>query len=257
MSTVIDKQHVLPRRLTQLFTGQQLAIANNMNTKMHFMTRLLIPLLFGIQVAVAQQMLMGKVKAPVSRNIYMTMMDSMMVKMMNAAKGSSAETEFLNQMIPHHEGAIAMANYEIEHGKDFSMIQLAKSILAEQQAEVQQMKIWVSLQPTTDREIPPSYDAAMNRTMSIMMQALPEQSMPSDTDQSMPSDKDQSTPSDTDRSFAWVMIPHHQAAIDMGKVLLRYSRDGIITSYCEHLISSEQMEIEQMLSFIKSGKNEK
>jgi uncharacterized protein (DUF305 family) len=103
------------------------------------------------------------------------------------------------------------------------------------------MKIWLSHRPVNDRQIPTSYDEAMNQTMNTMMQAMP----------------DLSRLSYTDRAFAWVMIPHHQAAIDMAKVLLLYSQDGVTTSFCEHLISSEQMEIEQMLSFIKSGENEK
>src|SRR5690349_12439293 len=58
-----------------------------------------------------------------NKNIYLAMMDTMMVKMDDVPKVSSPESDFMWQMIPHHEGAIAMAKYEIGHGKDFTMIQ--------------------------------------------------------------------------------------------------------------------------------------
>jgi len=77
------------------------------------------------------------------KNIFLAMMDTMMIKMKEIPTDRSTENVFIGQMIPHHEGAIEMANYEIKKGKDFRMIQLAKSILAEQTDEVQQMKFWL------------------------------------------------------------------------------------------------------------------
>src|SRR5471030_1266408 len=64
-----------------------------------------------------------------SKNIYLLMMDTMMIQMDKVPPVTSPESDFLYQMIPHHEGAIAMAGYEIAHGQNFEMIQLAKSIL--------------------------------------------------------------------------------------------------------------------------------
>ena len=43
-------------------------------------------------------------------------------------------------MIDHHRGAIAMAQDEIAHGKNPDVIYLARTIIAGQQAEIDQMK---------------------------------------------------------------------------------------------------------------------
>lgn len=78
--------------------------------------------------ATAQSMSMQMDDKP--RNRFLLMMDTMMSKMARLPKPASVESDFNLQMIAHHQGAVAMARYEISHGRDFTMIQLAKSILA-------------------------------------------------------------------------------------------------------------------------------
>ena len=169
------------------------------------------------------------------KSIYLSMMDKMMVEMEKTPMGQNPETAFLQQMIPHHQGAIEMAEYEIAHGKDNEMIQLAKSILIEQKSEIEQMKRWLSESNIAVR-MPDSYMSDMEKTMEIMMEAMP----------------DESTLDNTDRSFAAVMKPHHQAAIDMAKVLLRYEKDSFVSAYAKLLISNQQIEINQMSNFLNS-----
>jgi uncharacterized protein (DUF305 family) len=163
------------------------------------------------------------------------MMDSMMVQMDKAASTISAETDFVSQMIPHHEGAVAMAKYMIQHGKNFEMMQLAKSILAEQQSELQQMRIWLMKHQVTEPSLPKGFKQEMDNTMSTMMDNMPAP------------DK----LNDTDHAFALVMIPHHQAAIDMAKVVLKYANDQQTIAFARQLISNEQVEIEQMIAYSK------
>ncbi|MEO5998907.1 MAG: DUF305 domain-containing protein [Chitinophagaceae bacterium] len=54
-----------------------------------------------------------------------------------------------------------------------------------------------------------------------------------------------------DKIFAAIMIPHHNAAIDMARAMLEYSSDKLIVAFSKQLISNEQIEIEQMFAFIK------
>lgn len=170
-----------------------------------------------------------------AKNIYLAMMDTMMVKMDDVPKISSPESDFMWQMIPHHEGAIAMAKYEINHGKDFTMIQLAKSILAEQTIEIQQMRMWLSHKPATSEKVPADYVPSMNQTMVAMMDSMPSND----------------ALKDIDHAFAQVMIPHHQAAVDMAKVILKYAKDQQAIAFAKQLISAQEIEIEQMSEFIK------
>jgi uncharacterized protein (DUF305 family) len=167
--------------------------------------------------------------------VYLKMMNTMMDAMSKAPQGKTASKDFLYQMIPHHEGAIDMAQYEIMHGKNFTIIQLAKSINQEQQNEIQQMKLWLGQGDVENDKVNDAYRKEMNATMDTMMD-------------DMPGDKGAV---DIDRSFAQVMIPHHQAAIDMARVLLKYSSAKTIRSYAIQLIADEQVEIEQMKNFLK------
>ena len=48
---------------------------------------------------------------------------------------------------------------------------------------------------------------------------------------------------DADRDFARMMIPHHQGAIDMALVELRYGRDKRLKRLAQEIIVSQQQEI--------------
>ena len=198
------------------------------------LTNLLL-LLTSFSYAQHHEMDMGAKKVEAKQNIYLAMMDTMMLNMNTVKMNHHADLDFIRMMIPHHQGAIEMALYETQHGKNFEMIQLAKSIIAEQRSEIQQMSLWINYQMPNVTVSKDSYEKPLMQTMFVMMEQMPAAGLLSDTD----------------KSFAAVMIPHHQAGVDMAKVILQFGEDKIVSRMAQNIISSQQIEIEQMKSFLK------
>jgi uncharacterized protein (DUF305 family) len=67
------------------------------------------------------------------------MMSEQDMAALQSAQGVQASKTFLNQMISHHHGAIAMAQTELTSGQNSDAIALAKSISTSQQQEITTM----------------------------------------------------------------------------------------------------------------------
>jgi len=56
---------------------------------------------------------------------------------------------------------------------------------------------------------------------------------------------------DSDVDFVRLMLPHHQAAIDMAKTQLLYGRDPQMRRLAQEIITDQQLEIELMQRWLK------
>lgn len=70
-------------------------------------------------------------------------MDQMNQDMMAAAQYKDPDVAFAAGMLPHHIGAVKMAEVELKYGKDPEMRKLAEDIINAQQAEIEQMQKWL------------------------------------------------------------------------------------------------------------------
>ncbi|MCG0995295.1 HK97 family phage prohead protease [Acetobacter indonesiensis] len=66
-------------------------------------------------------------------------MSDMMREMSSATMTGDPDHDFLAMMIPHHQGALAMAQAEIAHGKSAPAISLARSIVTAQTSQIASM----------------------------------------------------------------------------------------------------------------------
>ncbi len=68
--------------------------------------------------------------------------DTMMMSGDLGAADDQLDLRFLNAMIPHHEGALDMANQVLKNSDRPEIRQMAQDILISQQAEIDQMQQW-------------------------------------------------------------------------------------------------------------------
>lgn len=87
------------------------------------------------------------------------------------ATAKSFDREFIDQMIPHHQGAIRMAWIELNDGADPQTQELANNIIAAQSAEINQMNEWRTKwygEPSPSGGIPVEGDEGSGHDMDSM-----------------------------------------------------------------------------------------
>jgi uncharacterized protein (DUF305 family) len=62
---------------------------------------------------------------------------------------------------------------------------------------------------------------------------------------------------DVDRDFARMMVPHHQGAVDMAILELRFGREPRLRRLAQEIIITQQQEIRLMRSILEEGKGGK
>lgn len=168
-------------------------------------------------------------------------MDQMMEDMELKEKTGSSSLAFLTGMIPHHESAIEMSEEYLKYApEDARFRQLAEDIITAQTAEIEQMKNMME-------DIKGGYQAdgtkeeAYLKEYNEMMEGHHSGHASSDTE-------------DLDTAFAEGMIMHHQMAVDMARVIIKYSDNDSVTDYANSVIELQEQEISQMQDFL-DGKN--
>ena len=153
---------------------------------------------------------------------------------------STIDKHFIEQMIPHHEGAIAMANLALQKAKHPEIKTLATAIIAAQTTEIQSMNGWYQ----------DWFGSAVPKVSTGMMGG----GMMSQNGMHMGGQEDMTAlenASDFDKAFIEEMIPHHQLAIMMANMLQSGTNRPEMQQLAKNIISSQSKEIQQMQAWYK------
>src|SRR5215207_3659155 len=146
---------------------------------------------------------------------------------------------FIDMMVPHHEGALAMARMARERAERPELRQLADDILRSQDAEISRMRQWRQ-EWFGSSATPPMDKMPMVPGMSGMNHAGMTMDMAADVERL------RLAPAPFDVAFIDAMIPHHQSAIEAGRVALQQSTRPEIQDLAIAIMEAQQREIGQM-----------
>ncbi len=71
-------------------------------------------------------------------------MKTMMESMGNMTMTGNTDKDFVMMMIPHHEGAVTMAEDELAQGKHLEMKKMAQKMIVDQNKEINEFNSWIS-----------------------------------------------------------------------------------------------------------------
>ncbi|MEH2080037.1 MAG: DUF305 domain-containing protein [Nostoc sp.] len=174
-------------------------------------------------------------------------------QMMNHSMGmdlgpadANLDLRFIDAMIPHHQGAVEMANVAQVKSKRPEIKKLADNIIKSQNQEITQMKQWRQAWYPKAGDKPMAYDSQMGHTMEMSSNQMKTMMMSQDLG---------AADAEFDLRFINAMIPHHEGAVTMGQDALNKSKRPEIKKLAQEIVKAQEIEIKQMQQWRKTWYN--
>jgi uncharacterized protein (DUF305 family) len=151
----------------------------------------------------------------------------MAVSEMLMENGEYSDERFIDAMVHHHQGAIAMAEVALENAEHPELLQLAQNVISTQQGEIEELR---------------SIKEQEFGTSEVPMQMSPEEMEMMGMED--PAELANQRPFDL--AFISAMIPHHESAIEMAQVALAESGNPRIRELAASIVEDQEAEIAQM-----------
>ena len=144
-----------------------------------------------------------------------------------SSNGNGVDLAFVQEMVPHHNSAVAMATTARTRSDRAEIKTLADAIIKSQNTEIAQMKA-ISKRLLADG-------------VKVGELGVPEHMMGMSGDEMA-----LETAEPFDREFIDMMVPHHQGAIAMARVVLEKGQDSEVKELAQEIIDAQSREIGEM-----------
>ncbi|MFI5609509.1 DUF305 domain-containing protein [Amycolatopsis sp. NPDC051903] len=145
---------------------------------------------------------------------------------------NAADVTFAQDMIPHHEQAVAMAAPAPRHTGDRRVLALAKQIQQAQQPEIDQLTAWL-------REWGAPSGMAHGSPGDMKMPGLVD-----------PAGLDRLRGGAYDREWLELMIEHHAGAVEMARTELAQGSAAEAKAMARRIVDTQQAEIASMKAIL-------
>jgi uncharacterized protein (DUF305 family) len=146
--------------------------------------------------------------------------------------GEYSDERFVDAMVPHHQGAIDMAEVALENAEHLELLQLAENVISTQQAEIEQLR------SIKEQEFGTSEVSTQMNPEEMEMMGMED---PTELADQRPFDE----------AFINAMIPHHESAIEMAQVALAESDNPAVRDLAGRIVDDQTREIEQMRGWLE------
>ncbi len=159
------------------------------------------------------------------------------------------DRHFIEQMIPHHENAVAMAQLALARAQHPELRDLAQNVITTQTAEIEQMRAWY--RQWYGEEVPTAGDGVFRGSRrgpgGGMMGpggrrgGMMRGGMMGTTDLEV-----LEATADFDKEFIEQMVPHHRMGVMMARMILARTERPELQQLARGIIETQTAEIEQM-----------
>jgi uncharacterized protein (DUF305 family) len=147
-------------------------------------------------------------------------------------RGGAVDQMFIEQMIPHHDDAIEMAELALARSERPEIRQLAEDIRDSQTAENAQMRSWYRQWYGDEPETGGGMGAGMGMGMGMMGRATDLRAL--------------ETAADFDKAFLEQMVPHHEMAVMMTGMVVNGGERRELRELADSMRRAQSREIELM-----------
>ena len=165
-------------------------------------------------------------------NEMMTIMHDMMMEMHMMTQTKDPDHDFAMMMKSHHQGAVKMAQYELDNGEDAEMKAMAQKMKDMQQAEINELTTFLNSH---------NADTTVQEFTDKMMASMEKMDKNSDL---------QVIIGEADYDFASLMIPHHQSATEMAQAELDHGTNQQMKDMAKKMINDQQKEIGELQDWL-------
>jgi len=147
--------------------------------------------------------------------------------------GEYSDERFIDAMVPHHQGAIDMAEVALDNAEHEEVRALAEDIVSAQETEIRELRS-IKKEEYGSSEVPMEMNAKEMDAMGMTM-----------------GPRELSNQEPFDKAFIDNMIPHHESAIEMANVALENSENPRVREIARAIVDAQQREITRMEAWRK------